>query len=90
MNSHLGRGDKLAKHHASRFRVVSYEELRDKATVVAGQILARYKDQPDSLVVVPILMGGGLPARMVLDVLMGYGVVHGVVPCRIRTIYRDR
>jgi hypoxanthine phosphoribosyltransferase len=84
MNSQQGLGDKLARKHAKRFRVVGYEELRDKATAVAGQVLRRHKDRPDSLIVVPIMMGGGLPARMVLDVLMGYGVVHAVVPCRIK------
>ena len=82
MHSASSQGTDLARRHAGRFRVVSYEELREKAMVVADQILADYSGQ--QIVAAPILMGGGLPARLVIDALLPFGVVGDIVPCRLR------
>lgn len=77
-------GAALAVQHAGKYRVVGYAELRAKASKLAEQILRAHGGQPDSLVLAPILLGGGLPARLVADTLMASGLVHDVAPCRIR------
>lgn len=82
--SEMTAGTQLAQAHAGRFRVVGYAELRAKATEVAAQILADIKPGAEQIVASPILLGGGLPARLVVDALLPYGVVSEVVPCRIR------
>ena len=77
-------GSILAKRHAGRFRVVRYAELRATATRVAVQILAEHVATFENVVIAPILMGGGLPGRLVIDALLPYGVVADVTPCRIQ------
>lgn len=77
-------GAALAQHHAGRFRVVLYAELRAKATEVAAKILADRARYPRGIVLAPILMGGGLPGRLVADALLHTGLVNDITPCRIR------
>ncbi len=78
------RGEKLAQQHAGRFRIVGYNEVRAKATDVAEAILRRYGGADRQVVIAPILGGGGLPARLVVDALLPFNMVKAVVPCQIR------
>ncbi len=84
MKTIVKSGVDLARVHAGRFRIVSYGELRAKATEVAGKILEKYRNVPEGIVVAPILGGGGLPARLIVDALLPFGLVKAVVPCQIR------
>lgn len=84
MTPAIKSGADLARAHAGRFRIVGYDELRSKATDVAGSILQKYDTTESAIVVAPILMGGGLPARLVVDALLGFGLVKAVVPCQMR------
>jgi hypoxanthine phosphoribosyltransferase len=84
MDKHVTGGALLARRCADRYRITGYGEVRSKATQVASQILEVHGNNPDSLVIVPILFGGGPPARLVVDALLGFGVIHEVVPCRIK------
>jgi hypoxanthine-guanine phosphoribosyltransferase len=77
-------GLELAAAHQGRFRIVAYDELRRLATVVATQILRRYGTTRSGIVVAQILMGGGVPARLVIDALLPSGIVAEIVPCRIQ------
>jgi hypoxanthine-guanine phosphoribosyltransferase len=82
MKSSRTIGVNLAELHAERFRVVPYVQLRRYANVVAEQMLEAYRGQ--KIVAAPILMGGGMPARLIIDALLGFNIVTEVVPCRIR------
>ncbi len=74
---------RLAAKHHDRFRVVSYLELRMLCTALARQIFEAYVGGP-GIVICPVLMGGGIPARLVTDALLGSGLVSDIVPCRIK------
>ena len=84
MNLAVKSGAMLARSAARGYRVVSYDELRTKATVVARSLLERYRGQSKHIVIAPILMGGGLPARLILDALAPFGIVGAVVPCQLQ------
>jgi hypoxanthine phosphoribosyltransferase len=76
-------GVELAQSATKGYRVVSYDELRTKASLVAGSLLERYRGHSGGIVISPILMGGGLPARLILDTLAPFGIVRAVVPCQV-------
>jgi hypoxanthine-guanine phosphoribosyltransferase len=78
------RGAELAEAHKGRFRVVGYSELRAKTTAVAAQILERYGSERHGVVIAPVLMGGAMPARLIMDAMLGHEIVAEVAPCRIR------
>ena len=65
------------------YRVVTYDELRLKASQVARSLRERYSGRDGGIVIAPILMGGGMPARLILDALAGCDLVRGIVPCQI-------
>lgn len=71
----------LAHAHKDRFRIVPYPELRDRATHLAEQLVRSGITSED--VVVPVLMGGALPARLVLDAMTMHGISPDVAPLRI-------
>ena len=64
--------------------MVDYAELRRHATGVARQILERHSGTAFKVIIAPILLGGGLPARLVVDALLPYNLVDDVTPCRIQ------
>jgi len=84
MKPAITSGELLARAHAGRFRIVPYEELRSKATEVAGSIFEMYGASGEQVVLAPILMGGGPPARLIADALLGFGIVRAIVPCQIK------
>lgn len=83
MTQKTGAGKLLARRDSGKFRVVSYDELRSVATRVAIAIADDSAKFGGEVVISPILMGGGPPARLILDVLLGLGMVRSVVPCQI-------